>query len=736
MTEQDQQLIIEQQVDQSQEYPLNPSQISRSIHDYYVYRSSDQQAEAPQERVEELISSNPATTPEPPVPPSPPDHPPIVPTKHWRVVLGDLCQLPNVRRPAEDSRKFAECTPLNHANNADSANTRSGNLASARVPCWYQFVSLAQLCMPQESVVLQQELCDDPELADQFDFCPPNNSTQTWLTLRKVEQPACICPKDDFTCACRSGPLEVLEPHVFSVLPKDSGVRRKHRYPQIPNLPDCPCPPQRTNCLCIDKQNHQPQVFMDCCCTSSQPPPCQCVPDPGGNSHANYPPQQPYFGDHQQPTVNQNPPRNNFNYQNQQPEYQQGNYAELGLTSTNQPQQIQDQQQPTLRQNYNTVSQGDHTVNQGGYTVNQSGPIAGQGDHAVSQPPPDQLYNPNPSGQAAGPQQYLSPDSAFGHGGSQPGDQQSFQNQQNNPPAGYAHNNAPGMVQLHGSQMGAGYQNSGYVPTNNKLDSTSYVGPIPERSMINSVVQPQPCPLVQSNENAKYQSICSWMLDPLVNDPDSRNHFLQCQPAPYNVLCGRWQRMPCAPYTMFDSREQMCIWGSDQGVGSIPAPGTQTTGSEPNNANLGQIPSSMTTSGSNPDNQRGGMPQNYGAQQGNVQIPSQNYGGQSPHYPPAGTGSSGYPPSGGYIQPQQPANHLSGGYTQPQPLTNQLSGGYIQPQGGYIHPQRPSYPPATQGGTSGGYTQTQVPSYPATSSWPAIPSQIRPMAQLQQFPIM
>ncbi|VDN53543.1 unnamed protein product [Dracunculus medinensis] len=83
------------------------------------------------------------------------------------------------------------------------------------------------------------------------------------------------------------------------------------------------------------------------------------------------------------------------------------------------------------------------------------------------------------------------------------------------------------------------------------------------------IAQPQSCPLVQGNaiQNAIYQGICSWMTDPLALDPESRTHFLQCQPAPNSLFCGRWQRMPCAPGTVFDVNVQICIWGSSMMLG-------------------------------------------------------------------------------------------------------------------------------------------------------------------------
>uniref|UniRef100_A0AC34Q1Q8 Chitin-binding type-2 domain-containing protein n=1 Tax=Panagrolaimus sp. JU765 TaxID=591449 RepID=A0AC34Q1Q8_9BILA len=89
-----------------------------------------------------------------------------------------------------------------------------------------------------------------------------------------------------------------------------------------------------------------------------------------------------------------------------------------------------------------------------------------------------------------------------------------------------------------------------------------------------SIVQPQSCPLVQGGvQNARYQGICSWMVDPLATDPESRTHFLQCQPAPNNLFCGRWQRMPCAPATVFDANAQVCVWDSQNGQpGNLPTP--------------------------------------------------------------------------------------------------------------------------------------------------------------------
>ncbi|KIH65866.1 hypothetical protein ANCDUO_03807 [Ancylostoma duodenale] len=87
-----------------------------------------------------------------------------------------------------------------------------------------------------------------------------------------------------------------------------------------------------------------------------------------------------------------------------------------------------------------------------------------------------------------------------------------------------------------------------------------------------AIVQPQACPLVQGSgvQNAQYQGICSWMVDPLAVDPQSRTHYLQCQPAPNNLFCGRWQRMPCAPGTVFDVQAQVCVWDTSASPASLP----------------------------------------------------------------------------------------------------------------------------------------------------------------------
>uniref|UniRef100_A0AC35UFR5 Chitin-binding type-2 domain-containing protein n=1 Tax=Rhabditophanes sp. KR3021 TaxID=114890 RepID=A0AC35UFR5_9BILA len=89
-----------------------------------------------------------------------------------------------------------------------------------------------------------------------------------------------------------------------------------------------------------------------------------------------------------------------------------------------------------------------------------------------------------------------------------------------------------------------------------------------------SISQPQACQLVQGGiQNAQYQGICSWMVDALAVDPQSKTHYLQCQPAPKNLYCGRWQRMPCAVGTIFSAEQQVCIFDTNNAQpGNIPTP--------------------------------------------------------------------------------------------------------------------------------------------------------------------
>uniref|UniRef100_A0A0K0DLB9 Chitin-binding type-2 domain-containing protein n=1 Tax=Angiostrongylus cantonensis TaxID=6313 RepID=A0A0K0DLB9_ANGCA len=97
----------------------------------------------------------------------------------------------------------------------------------------------------------------------------------------------------------------------------------------------------------------------------------------------------------------------------------------------------------------------------------------------------------------------------------------------------------------------------------------------PQQQQQSAIVRPQACPLVQQGvQGAQYQGICSWMVDPLAADPQSRSHYLQCQPAPKNLFCGRWQRMPCAPSTVFDVQAQVCVWDTQTSLpGAVPQAG-------------------------------------------------------------------------------------------------------------------------------------------------------------------
>ncbi|VDK36755.1 unnamed protein product [Gongylonema pulchrum] len=62
------------------------------------------------------------------------------------------------------------------------------------------------------------------------------------------------------------------------------------------------------------------------------------------------------------------------------------------------------------------------------------------------------------------------------------------------------------------------------------------------------------------------------MIDPLAADPQSRSHFLQCQPAPNSLYCGRWQRMPCEPGLIFNVQLQVCVWDASAQPGGVPPP--------------------------------------------------------------------------------------------------------------------------------------------------------------------
>ncbi|KAI6175471.1 CRE-PQN-74 protein [Aphelenchoides bicaudatus] len=142
-----------------------------------------------------------------------------------------------------------------------------------------------------------------------------------------------------------------------------------------------------------------------------------------------------------------------------------------------------------------------------------------------------------------------------------------------------------------------------------------------------AVIQPQPCALVQgSATNARYQGICSWMLDPLASDPESRCHFLQCQPAANNLFCGRWQRMPCAPATVFDAAAQVCVWDTLGQPGPLPLPTPAPPTSAPKIATMQnsgmQLLNSHCNNGPNANLCRGGV--QIGSCNSNFQCPGQS----------------------------------------------------------------------------------------------------------------
>ncbi|KAL3982402.1 Chitin binding Peritrophin-A domain family protein [Acanthocheilonema viteae] len=87
-----------------------------------------------------------------------------------------------------------------------------------------------------------------------------------------------------------------------------------------------------------------------------------------------------------------------------------------------------------------------------------------------------------------------------------------------------------------------------------------------------AIIVPQACPIAvgQNVEGARYQRICSWMIEPLAADPESPSHFLQCQPASNSLYCGRWQRMPCTPDLIFNALLQVCAWNPSTQSEKIP----------------------------------------------------------------------------------------------------------------------------------------------------------------------
>jgi hypothetical protein len=98
--------------------------------------------------------------------------------QHWRVVLNDLCQLPNFRRPTDEPHTFAECVPLSRFNDGHDGGFRSdlGVWRLRECPEKMEFVMINQLCISEESVRLHRELCEDPQIAPNFpEFCPPED---------------------------------------------------------------------------------------------------------------------------------------------------------------------------------------------------------------------------------------------------------------------------------------------------------------------------------------------------------------------------------------------------------------------------------------------------------------------------------------------------------------------------------------------------------------------------------
>ncbi|CAG9539669.1 unnamed protein product [Cercopithifilaria johnstoni] len=93
-----------------------------------------------------------------------------------------------------------------------------------------------------------------------------------------------------------------------------------------------------------------------------------------------------------------------------------------------------------------------------------------------------------------------------------------------------------------------------------------------EKQQHPTIIVPQACPIVvgQNFEDARYQKICSWMIETLVADPENPSHFLQCQPAPNSLYCGRWQRMSCEPGLIFNALLQVCVWNPSTQSEEIP----------------------------------------------------------------------------------------------------------------------------------------------------------------------
>ncbi|CEF63148.1 Chitin binding domain and EB domain and Cysteine-rich repeat-containing protein [Strongyloides ratti] len=62
-----------------------------------------------------------------------------------------------------------------------------------------------------------------------------------------------------------------------------------------------------------------------------------------------------------------------------------------------------------------------------------------------------------------------------------------------------------------------------------------------------------------SNANPIEGGECNWLTATLQSDPYSRNHFLQCSITNPGEYCGEWIRMPCAPGTIFEFTQQICV---------------------------------------------------------------------------------------------------------------------------------------------------------------------------------
>ncbi|KAL3090925.1 hypothetical protein niasHS_007300 [Heterodera schachtii] len=369
--------------------------------------------------------------------------------KTWRVVLGEICQLPNLLRPTENSSTFAECEKLDWGiaellNRSDLGFWRLRFCESDTL-----FVPSSQRCLTRRSVLLQNEICSKKslresidenetlgengakELATNYSLCPPGDSLDLWMTVRqkvptkqkRTEEKVPEGQRREFAkteeeeeedeSAEEDGTnsdLEMVEPCRVRIGEKGKG-KSMHQ------LAKCPC--ESDNCICMESQ--LPRLFSACCCPTKQSSPCLCPIAP------------PHFVTTDDKLLSAN-------------KLAQQKAQALALA----PQQKSQESSNKIFEEENSVG-----------------------------PPEDfERFVPFPSG----------------------------------------------------------------------------------------VEQPRQCPLIDQTKPqvAHYQRLCSWMLDPLVADSESRTHFLQCQPTPFSLFCGRWQRMPCAPKTVFEVKEQMCIWEDNQ----------------------------------------------------------------------------------------------------------------------------------------------------------------------------